>query len=137
MHESRDAAAASAIRSLATKKDPGDSSSIRSDGAMSRPKRELVDRIPRVLELSVVTRCGVEATVNVLPSWRGGDALQLELAKESMDRLLEDPHGCISPSLIYPHDHSPRCEVSWRPQPCAVHILEFEQRGVESRIEVG
>ena len=68
---------------------------------MSRPKRELVDRIPRVLELSVVTRCGVEATVNVLPSWRGGDALQIELAKESMDRLLE------APPLHQPQPHLP------------------------------
>ena len=64
---------------------------------MNRPRRELIDRIPRVLELSVVTRNGFEATVSVLPSWREKGVLQIELTKENMDLLLESPPAAPAP----------------------------------------
>ena len=79
------------MRGLASEEDPNDLDSISSVGAMNRPRRELIDHMPKVLELSVVTRNGVEATVNVLSSWRERGVLQIELTKENMDLLLEDP----------------------------------------------
>lgn len=97
------------MRGLATEEDPNDLNSIRPEGTLTRPRRELIDRIPRVLELSVVTRNGVEATVNVLPSWREKGVLQIELSKENMDLLLEDPPAASAP--FTPRLNQPA--VSW------------------------
>ena len=98
------------MRGLAhTEEDPNDLNNIRPEGTLNRPRRELIDRIPRVLEISVVTRNGVEATVNVLPSWREKGVLQIELTKENMDLLLEDPPAASAqfvPSIIHP-------DVTW------------------------
>ena len=94
----RDAKAAEAMRGLShSEEDPTDLNNIRPEGTLNRPRRELIDRIPRVLEITVVTRNGVEATVNVLPSWREKGVLQIELTKENMDLLLEDPPAASAP----------------------------------------
>ena len=85
------------MRGLATEEDPNDLNSIRSGGTLNRPRRALIDRIPRVLELSGVTRNGVEARVKVVPSWREKGVLQIELTKENMDLLLEDPPAASAP----------------------------------------
>ena len=86
------------MRGLAhTEEDPNDLNNIRPEGRLNRPRRELIDRIPRVLEITVVTRSGVEATVNVLPSWREKCVLQIELTKENMDLLLEEPPAASAP----------------------------------------
>ena len=88
------------MRGLAhTEEDPNELNNIRPEGRLSRPRRELIDRIPRVLEISVVTRNGVEATVNVLPSWREKAVLQIELTNENMDLLLEDPPAASAPAF--------------------------------------
>ena len=94
----RDAKAKEAMRGLANQEDPNDRDSISpAEGAMTRPMRELIDRIPKILDLSVMTRNGFEATVSVLPSWREKGVLQIELTKENMDLLLEDPPAVSAP----------------------------------------
>jgi len=54
------------MRGLVAEEDPNDLNSVPAQAGTHRPRRELIDRIPRVLEISVVTHFGVEATVNVL-----------------------------------------------------------------------
>ena len=69
----------------------GSDSNHRPEGSLRAPKRELIDKIPRVLELEVATSNGWEATVNVLSSRRGKSVLQIELTNENIDLLLEGP----------------------------------------------
>jgi hypothetical protein len=54
-------------------------------------KKELIDKIPKTIEVEVETRNGVQATVRVLPSWRESSVLQLELTQDNLDLLLEEP----------------------------------------------
>ena len=63
----------------------------------TRPKRELIDQIDPVINVEVETKNGVQATVNVIPSWRDKGALQIELTQENMDLLLEDPPAVSAP----------------------------------------
>ena len=97
------------MRGLSHEEDPNDQNGMRADGPITRPRRDLIDRIPKVLEISVGTRNGVEATVKVLPSWREKGVLQIELTQENMDLLLEDPPAASAqfvPSIIHP-------DVTW------------------------
>ena len=43
--------------------------------------RELMERIPSIITIDVVTRTGCKTTVDVLPSWRRKGMLQMELTK--------------------------------------------------------
>jgi hypothetical protein len=93
----RDAKGAAAMREVVAEGDPNDVGDIPAQGVTNRPKREVIDRISKVLEISVVTRNGVEATVKVLSTWREKAVLQIELTKENMDLLLEDPSAVSVP----------------------------------------
>ena len=105
----RDAKSQQAMRGLAhTEEDPNDSNSVPAQAA-TRPRRELIDHIPRILEISVETRHGVEVTVNVLPSWREQSPLQIELTNENLDLLLEHPAAASAP-FIATISHT---DVSW------------------------
>ena len=85
----RDKKTTEAMKELAHEEDPNDLNSTQPvEATLTRPKRELIDRIPPTLEISVVTRNGVEATVFVLPSWREKAVLQIKLTQENMDLLL-------------------------------------------------
>ena len=54
------------------------------------PKRELIDRIPPIVTIDVATHT-MRTSVNVLPSWRVGQVLQIELTEANLDLLLEEP----------------------------------------------
>ena len=75
-----------------------------------RPRRELIDFIPNIIDIEVDTMNGIRATVSVVPSWREKGALQLELTTEGMELLLEEPPAASArflPNLTaYPN-------VSW------------------------
>ena len=67
------------------------------DRRLSRPKRELIDKIPKTIEVEVETRNGVQHTVRVVPSWRERGVLQLELTQDNLDLLLEEPRPEATP----------------------------------------
>ena len=60
------------------------------DGTVSMPKRELIDRLPKILTIDVTTTSMV-ASVDVLPSWRTKGVLQIEITQPNLDLLLEEP----------------------------------------------
>ena len=99
LKKQRDAKTTEAMKLLAHEEDLNDEENNTKpvEAPLHRPKRELIDRIPKTIEISVVTRNGVEATVVVLPSWREKGVLQIELTKENMDLLLEDPPAASAP----------------------------------------
>ena len=72
------------------------------DVRLNRPKRELIDKIPKTIEVEVETRNGVQATVRVLPTWRERSVLQLELTQGNLDLLLEEPRVEATP-VSYTH----------------------------------
>ena len=79
------------------------------DGTLSKPKRELVDRLPKILTIAVAT-ASVVASVKVLPSWRDNGVLQLEITQPNLELLLEQPPAESAP-------WTPQIEtanVSWR-----------------------
>ena len=84
------------MRGLANEEDPN-SAEISPSVRPCRPKRELIDSIPEVIELEVVTRNGVQVTVKVRPSWREKCVLRIELTQENMDLLLEEPPAESAP----------------------------------------
>ena len=95
----RDATVNKAMHGLASEEDPNSLETMNSTGPLGRPRRELVDRIPQVLEISAETRNGVAATVNVLPTWRERGVLRIELTKENLDLLLEEPPAASAQSV--------------------------------------
>ena len=62
-----------------------------------RPKCELIDLIPNIIDIDVSTNNGIQATVSVIPTWRDKGALQIELTQENMDLLLEAPPAESAP----------------------------------------
>jgi hypothetical protein len=66
------------------------------DGTLSKPKRELVDRLPKILTITVTT-ASVVASVNVLPAWRDKGVLQLEITQPNLELLLEEPPADATP----------------------------------------
>ena len=99
LKKQRDVKTTEAMKLLAHEEDLNDEENNTKpvEAPLHRPKRELIDRIPKTIEISVVTRNGVEATVVVLPSWREKGVLQIELTEENIDLLLEEPPAESSP----------------------------------------
>ena len=65
----RGAKGAALMQELASDDDPnGCISPSSEDRQLSRPKRELIDKIPDTVEVQVETSSGVQATVRVIPS---------------------------------------------------------------------
>ena len=62
----------------------------RTDGTVSMPERELIDRLPKIRTIDVTTTSMV-ASVDVVPSWRTKGVLQIEITQPNLDLLLEEP----------------------------------------------
>ena len=75
-----------------------------------RPRRELIDFIPNIIDIEVDTLNGIRATVSVVPSWREKQALQIELTTEGIELLLEEPPAA---SARFLPDLSNYPNVSW------------------------
>ena len=65
----------------------------------TRPKRELIDLIPKIIDIEVETRTGVQATVSVISTWRSKSTLQIELSEDNLDLLLEEPPAVSAPFI--------------------------------------
>ena len=106
----RDRKAKELMQALCQNEDPNEENP-RQGRMPARPKRELIDQIDPVINVEVETKNGVQATVNVIPSWRDKGALQIELTQENMDLLLEDPPAVSAPfNPKYLEDYP---NVSW------------------------
>ena len=68
--ELRDSKSGELMRAATQQIDPNDDSPAATTSVSDRPKRELIDQIPRVIEVEVETRNGIRATVNVVTTWR-------------------------------------------------------------------
>jgi hypothetical protein len=66
-------------------------------------KKELIDKIPKTIEVEVETRNGVQATVRVLPSWRERSVLQAELTQDNIQYLNEKLRTAASASRKRTH----------------------------------
>ena len=75
------------------------------------PKKELIDKIPKTIEVKVETRNGVQHTVRVVPSWRERSVLQLELTHDNLNLLLEEPRPEATPRVFTPRIEEP--DVTW------------------------
>ena len=87
----RDRKAMDLMRAAAPQDADPNESNIVAPKLPDRPKRELIDLIPKIIDVEVYTRTRVQATVSVIPSWRDKGALQIELTQENMDLMLEEP----------------------------------------------
>ena len=56
-----------------------------------RPKREMLDELPAIIKLEVLTKSGMTALVNVVPTWRDNSQVEIELNEANMDLLLMEP----------------------------------------------
>ena len=65
----------------------------------TRPKRELIDLIPKIIDIEVETRTGVQATVSVISTWKSRMTLQIELSEDNLDLLLEEPPAASAPFI--------------------------------------
>ena len=61
------------------------------DRMPSLPKRELVDKLPKYVDLEIETKSWAELIVSVRSSWRMNGVLQVEATQQNFDLLLEDP----------------------------------------------
>ena len=88
------------MRALANNEDPNETNAGGKSKLPDRPKRELIDKLPQIIDIDVVTNNGIQATVSVIPSWRDKGALQIELTQENIDLLLEEPPAVSAPLKI-------------------------------------
>ena len=61
------------------------------------PKQELIDLLPPIITLDVSTASKMVTSVNVLPSWRTKQSLQIEPTQPNLDLLMEDPPAESAP----------------------------------------
>ena len=78
------------MQALTKGNDPNEDGQVQEE-MLYQPKRQLIDQIPPMITIDVVTRSGIAASVNVLPAWREKGVLQIELTQDNMDLLLEEP----------------------------------------------
>ena len=95
----RDSKAMELMRAAAPQDEDPNESNIVVPRIPDRPKRELIDLIPKIIDIEVETRTGVQATVSVIPSWRAKSALQIELTQENLDLMLEEPPAASAPFI--------------------------------------
>ena len=96
------------------------------DGTLNKPKRELVDKLPKVLTVIVKT-ASVVASVNVLTEWRGNGVLQLEITLPNLELLLEQPPAESAP-------WTPKIEsadVHWRTSTNALNCKYWDSRAMK------
>ena len=74
---------------LSLEDDPNEENA-QTDGTVRMPKRELIDRLPKIITIDVTTTSMV-ASVDVLPTWRDDGVLQIEITQSNLDLLLEEP----------------------------------------------
>ena len=77
------------MRALSQEEDPNEER-VQTDSTTCKPKRELIDRIPKILAIDVTTASTV-ATVNVLAEAREHGVLRIEVTKANLELLLEEP----------------------------------------------
>ena len=106
----RDASVNELMLGLTAEEDPNDDSSPRTENKRHRPKRELIDKLPSIIEVDVVTRRGVEATVKVIPSWRERGVLQIELTQEKDGPTARSTTGGGA-SRVCPSYRATRCDL--------------------------
>ena len=92
-----------------------------------RARRELINQIPKTIDIEVDTRNRIRARVTVVASWPENGALQIELTRENMELLLEEPPAGSARFLpilaLYPN-------VKWVPAGSLVRTIwwDSEQR---------
>ena len=77
------------MQALSAEEDPNQQN-VQTDSTVHRPKRELIDRVPKILAIDVATTSTV-ATVNVLAEAREHGVLRIEITQPNMELLLEEP----------------------------------------------
>ena len=80
---------------LSAEDDPNNDDA-RADCTLTKPKRDLVDQLPKVLTVIVQT-ASMEVSVNVLTEWRSSGVLQLEITLTNLELLLEEPPAVSAP----------------------------------------
>ena len=98
------------------------------DGTFIKPKRELVDKLPKVLTVIVKTE-SIEASVNVLTEWRSNGVLHLEVTQFNLELLLEQPPAETAPWK--PKIESP--DVHWRTSTNSLFCKYWDSRAIKSR----
>ena len=88
------------MRALAKDEDPNETNTGGKAKLPDRPKRELIDKLPKIIDIDVDTNNGIQATISVIPSWRDKGALQIELTQENIDLMLEAPPAVSAPLKI-------------------------------------
>ena len=88
------------MQALSIEDDPNEENA-RIDTTVRRPKRELIDRLPPFITVDVTTatigRQSIVTSVDVLPTWREHEILQIELTQSNLDLLLEKPPAAAAP----------------------------------------
>ena len=85
------------MQALSKEDDPNGEMEL-TDGTLNMPKRELFNRLPKIITIDVATASMV-ASVKMLPSWRTRGVLQLEITQPNLDLLLDEPPAEPAPWL--------------------------------------
>ena len=83
------------MRALSQEEDPNEER-VQTDSTTCKPKRGLIDRVPKILTIDVATTSTV-ATVHVLAEAREHGVLRIEVTQSYLDLLLEEPPAETAP----------------------------------------
>jgi len=97
---------------------------------LTMPKREVLDRLPKILTIDVATTSMV-ASVKLLPSLRGRGVLQLEITQPNLDLLLSEPPAEPAP-WIPTLDHA---NVHWVGSQNRVRCYYYDSIKLKARIK--
>jgi hypothetical protein len=117
------------MQALSKEDDPNEEHAL-TDGTLNMPKRELFDRLPKIITIDVATASMV-ASVKMLPSWRERGVLQLEITQPNLDLLLDEPPAEPAP-WIPTLDHA---NVHWVGSRNRVRCYYYDSIKMKARIK--
>ena len=105
----RNATVKQMLAELASQDADGDG--LSNAGGPIGPKSELVDQLPKVIEIEITPHNGVVSKVKVLPAWRDRNVLNIHLTEDNLALMLEAPPEDVKRAPFTPTIESPN--VTW------------------------
>ena len=115
------------MRALSQEEDPNEER-VQTDSTTCKPKRGLIDRIPKILTIDVATTSTV-AAVNVLAEAREHGVLRIEVTQPNLDLLLEEPPTEAAPWIPEVEETN----VYWVPSTKKVQCMYWDNAKMKYR----
>ena len=141
LRNKRNKAGVALMAQLKQEHDPNNAGQDEEDASLpKRRKQDMIDECPSTVDVTAVTKNGVAITMTVRASWRCRDVLSIEMLKENLEVLLEEPEEDALGDA-YEQGFTPTIQeiegvkVKWFPGKSAVGIMWHDNTKGKKRLK--